>query len=399
MNGDKKVILHLTFDGIQFDGLYPFFEKMDKYENRYLLDQLGKNQQIRYIKNTDKLLMADTLEEWGEIVSNQDVDIIYLHGLWQSYLKAVDFIRQNVVVMWWCYGMEIYENVNRWPPLLLLKIYKPLTHKFLLRHTTVLHAINIELSYSFPILFKLLISIFNFLKGNYKNKLIRMLSRMDYAFTPLSTELVEIKKRHRYIKAKPFVLRREMEKGVLDVHNEAGCILLEHSANTTNNHLDIIDAINKKALDLNERDIYIPLSYGEKIIAEQVKKEAKFGGANVHCLMDALPFEEYSAMMNSCTHAIYGMVRQSGLGNINLCFQKGIKVFFFKDSILYRHFKSEGYYVYSIEDDLDDNSIREPLLPDQALSNYDKFYSRFINVGSYQQQFDNIIKDKEYDEH
>lgn len=393
MNGDKKVILHIVFDGILFDRVYSQFEAMEKYENRYLLDQLGKNQKIKYIKNTEKLLIADTLEEWGEVISNPDVDIIYLHGLWQSYFKAIDYIREDVVVMWWCYGMEIYENVNRWPPLLPLKIYKPQTHKFLLRHTTVLHAINIELSYSFPRLSILLISIFNLLKGNYKNKLIQLLSRIDFAFTPLSTELNELKKRHNYIKAKPFVLRGKQEKKPLDIHNDTGCILLEHSANLTNNHLDIIAAIRKKALNLNERDIYIPLSYGEKKMAERVKNEAKFEGANVHCLMDALPFEEYSKMMNSCTHAIYGMIRQSGLGNIYLCFRKGIKVFFFKDSILYKHFKSEGYYVLSIEDDLNDASIREPLTPEQAKNNYDKFFATFDgSAGTYDQQFDKILK-------
>ena len=390
MNGDKKVILHLVFDGILFDRVYPRFEEMEKYENRYLFNQLGKNRVFKYIKKTDKLIIADTLEEWGRVVSNPDVDFTTL----RADKDKVDFIRPNVMVMWWCYGMEIYENVNKWPPLLPLRIYKPKTHWFLIRNSTLLHIINIELSYSFPKLYFLLISFYNILKGNRRNRLLQLLSRIDYAFTPLSTELDEIKRRHSFIKAKPFVLRGKQDKEPLDVHDRTGCILLEHSANTTNNHLDIIASIKKKKIDLNERDIYIPLSYGEKIIADRVKNEAKFEGANVHCLMDPLPFDKYSAMMNSCTHAIYGMVRQSGLGNIYLCFQKGIKVFFFKDSILYKHFKTEGFYVFSIEDDLDDNSIREPLLPDQALCNYEKFYLLFNNIGSYQLQFDNILKDK-----
>ena len=61
--------------------------------------------------------------------------------------------------------------------------------------------------------------------------------------------------------------------------------------------------------------------------------------------------------MSGCTHAIFGMIRQSGLGNIYLCFRKGIKVFLFKDSILYKQFKTDGYHVFSIEDELNDNSI------------------------------------------
>lgn len=393
MHGDKKVILHLTFDGVLFDQVYARFEGMEKYENRYLIVQLGRNQEFRCIKNTEKLLVADTLEEWGEIVSDPDVDIIYLHGLWQSYLNAVDFIRPNVVVMWWCYGMEIYENVNRWPPLLPLKIYKPRTHRFLLHNSSLFHALNIELSYSFPKLYILLISIYNLLRGTHGNKLIQMLSRIDFASTPLSTELVEIKRKHTFIKAKPFVLRGLIEKKPLETHREPGCIILEHSANITNNHLDIVAFLKKKRLNLNGRDVYLPLSYGEKKLAERVKKEAKFAGANVHCLMDILPFNEYSEMMNNCTHAIYGMIRQSGLGNIYLCFRKGIKVFFFKDSILYKHFKSEGYQVFSIDDDLNDISIREPLTPEQAKNNYDIFYTTFNgSVGTYDQQFDNILK-------
>jgi len=393
MNGNKKVILHLVFDGILFDAVYPRFERMEKYENRYLLDQLGKSQQIRYIKNTEKILIADTLDEWGKIISDKDVDIIYLHGLWQSYINAVDYIRDNVVVMWWCYGMEIYENVHKWPPLLPLKIYKPKTYKFLIQNSTLLHALNIVLSYSFPKIYVIIFSIYNLLKGNCNSKFTNFLSRIDFAFTPLPLELVEIKKKHKNIKARPFKLQGLLEIKPLNIHKEPESILIEHSANITNNHLDIIAFIKKKRLNLNERDVYIPLSYGDNKLAERVKIEAKFPGANVHCLMNVLPFNEYSVMMNSCSHAIYGMIRQSGLGNIFLCFRKGIKVFFFKDSMLFKHFKSEGYHVFSIEDDLNDISIKEPLTPEEAKNNYNIFFTKFGgDVGTYEQQFDKILK-------
>lgn len=393
MNGNKKVILHLTFDGILFDQVYPRFEEMEKYENRYLYGGVSKNYKFKYIKNGAKIIQCGSFDSWRDVISDPEVDIIYLHGLWQSYLDAVDFIRQDVVVMWWCYGMEIYENALKWPPLLHLKLYKPKTHWYYLTHMTGLHYLSSELSYEFPRLYILLIKTYYLLTGKRSDKLKQLLSRIDYAFTPLSKELVELKRRHSFIKAEPYVIRGLIEKKPLEIHKEPGCIILEHSANITNNHLDIIAFLKKEKLDLKERDIYIPLSYGEKKMAERVKKEAKFSGANVHCLMDILPFNEYSEMMNSCTHAIYGMIRQSGLGNIYLCFRKGIKVFFFKDSILYKHFKSEGYQVFSIEDDLNDISIREPLTPEQAKNNYDIFYTTFNgSVGTYDQQFDNILK-------
>ena len=393
MNGEKKVILHLVFDGVLFDQVYPRFEAMERYENRYLLDVLGKNREVSYIKNTDKLIKAETLEEWCSVISNSEIDIIYLHGLWQSYLNAVDYIQKDVVVMWWCYGMDIYENVLRWPPLFPVRLYKPKTHWFCYRYLLGRHFITSELSFYFPKLYTLLVKLYNRFTDNRDKKLIHLLSRIDYAFTPLEIELIELKKRHPYIKAKPFRLRGVIEKEPIEIHEKTGGLLLEHSANISNNHLDIIAAFKKKKLHMQGRNIYVPLSYGDKRLAERVKEEANFKGANIHCLMEALPFNEYKEMMSDCSHAVFGMIRQSGLGNIYLCIRKGIKVYFFKDSILYKQFKSSGYHVFSIEDDLNDESISEPLSYEQARTNYEIFYSKFNGIlGTYQQQFDNIIK-------
>ena len=392
MNGNKRVILHLTFDGILFDRVFPTFEQMETYENRYLLGELGSKKPLRYIKNTEKLIRVDTIEEWKKVVSDPQVDIIYLHGLWNDYLKAVDCIGDHVVVMWWCYGMEIYENVLACPPLLPQKLYKPRTHWYSLMHLGNLHNFTAELSYAMPKLYIMMIKLFYFIKGRKGNGLKRLLSRIDYIFTPLESEFVGLKRNNPGIKAKRYILRRPMKKGVLDIHQQTGSILLEHSANLTNNHLDILAAIKKKSIDLIERNVYIPLSYGDKKLANRVKEKAVIKGANVHCLMEPLSYNEYTDLMSGCTHAIFGMLRQSGLGNIYLCFQKGIKVFLFRDSILFKQFKNDGYYVFSIEDDLNDSNIKAPLTPEQALHNYNLFYTQFDgSAGSYEQQFDKII--------
>lgn len=393
MNGEKKVILHLIFDGVLFDRVYPRFEEMKYYENRYLLGIVCGNNQFKHINNIEKIIQCDTIESWGRIISDQDVDIVYLHGLWIDYLKAIDYIRDDVVVMWWCYGMEIYESIFGWPPLLPMKIFKPRTHWLYLKYMGRKNIIQTEIMYFSPKLYVFLKKVFNYLTGRNDEKLYRMLSRIDFAWTPLDVELYEIKKRCSYIKAKPYSLWGKVEKTPLIFHNGPGGVLLEHSANISNNHLDIIAYIKKSKLNLRGRDIFIPLGYGQKYLAEIIEKKAVFDGAVTHCMMESIPYQEYDRMMSNCTHAIFGMIRQSGLGNINLCFKKGIKVFFFKDSMLYKQFKADGYYVYSIENDLNDNSIKEPLTSEQARFNYNKFYSRFDNCEeNYEEQFDNILK-------
>lgn len=393
MNGGKRVILHITFDGILFDQVYPKFEEMDGYENRYLLHSFGVDINLRYIKNYEKIIIVDTLEKWGKIIEDPSVDIIYLHGLWISYFRAFDFIRPNVIVMWWCFGMEIYENCLGWPPLLPLKIYKPKTRWFRLRYMIGKKILFDDFSRISPGLYVFFLKTYHFIRGKRIDELKSVLSRIDFAFTPLEMELIELKKRYPYIKAQPFRLRNHFVKESVPEHTSAGGILLEHSANITNNHLDIIAAIKTKKIILRKRDVYIPLNYGTQKLAQRVKSEADFEGANVNCLMDPLSFQEYSNLLSNCTHALFGMIRQSGLGNITLCFRKGIKIFFFKDSILYKHFRSQGFYVFSIEEDLNTDSISEPLSPSQAQHNADLFYSQRTSPGTYKQQFDNFLKE------
>lgn len=392
MNGEKKVILHLVFDGVLFDQVYPRFEAMERYENRYLLGTIASTKQFIFIKNTEKIIRTESLAQWRGIISDPQVDIIYLHGLWRDYLKAVDYIQDNVVVMWWCYGMEIYENVFGQPALMGLNVYKPRTLRFYLSDGPFYIRISHKLLHYHPRLYNVIRGIFNGVFRRPERKLKKMLSRIDFAWTPLEIELEELKSIHPYIKAKPFKLISSANKETLDIHYQTGDILLEHSAHISNNHLDIIDFIKNKNLNLKGRNIYIPLSYGIKKMAERVKEESQFEGANIHCLMESLPFNEYKEMMSGCSHAIFGMVRQSGLGNVYLCFRKGIKVFLFKDSILYKQFKSDGYHVFSIEDDLNDISISEPLPFNHANENYELFYSKLSNsIGTYQQQFDKIL--------
>lgn len=392
MNGNKKVILHLTFDGILFDRMYSRFEKMEGYENRYLLETIGGANQLKYIKNIEKIERADSLDEWGKIVSDPQVDILFLHGLWRGYLKAVDLIQSNVKVMWWCYGMEIYENVFGRPALMGLNIYKPRTLRFYLScgpfYIRLLH----RLLLFHPRLYVLIRMSFDIVFRKPERNLKKMLSRIDYVWTPLETEFDEFKKRHPYIKGKPYRLRPVVNKDDVEIHNQTGGILLEHSANITNNHLDILDSIKRKKINLSGRTIYIPLSYGEKKMARLVEEEAKFEGATVHCLKNPLPLNDYNEMISSCSHAVYGMLRQSGLGNVYLCFRKGIKVFFFEDSILFKQFKKDGYYVYSIENDLNDHSIESPLTPEEAIHNYNLFYTQFeCSNRTFEQQFDAIL--------
>lgn len=397
MNGNKKVILHIVFDGILFDKVYPAFDKMDGYENIYLLNRINvSSTDLLFIKSTNKITVANSLEEWGNMVGDIQNDIIYFHGLWKDSLKAVDFIRKEAVVIWWCYGYEIYGNEFGWAPLLPVKVYKPKTLRFILKHSkTPRLFFKTSMTWIFPRLFDVIQRIRYCICGKrFIHK--ELLSRIDYAWTPLPVELVELKKRHAFIKAKPFKLGAAAQPWAYEYQKKVGNILFDHSAMSNNNHIDLLSVT--KRLHFEGRHVYVPLSYGNSDVMDYMLKHASFKGGETHFLTEVIPSEEYRGLVANCSHALFGTIRQSGLGNANIMLRKGVKMFYYEDSMMYKQLKRDGYYVFSIEKDLNDDSIREPLSEEMAEHNYNLFYKNYYSSREpHQQFFDRVLAEKNHE--
>ena len=78
-------------------------------------------------------------------------------------------------------------------------------------------------------------------------------------------------------------------------------------------------------------------------------------------LEDFIPFKEYISYLDSITHAVFGQIRQQAIGNINFCFERGIKIYLYSDSIIYKQLNKWGYIIYTIENDLTSDSLNEVL--------------------------------------
>lgn len=396
MNGQKKVILHIVGNSIWYEKMYPKFEKMEGYENRYLFRSVGRDKtSVTDIKDTTNVIFAKTMQEWGDIISDPQNDIIHFLGLWKDATKAVDYIREEAIVAWWVFGMEIYHNEYGWAPLMRINIYKPRTFSFLLRHArTVRSFVANVLSYKIPGLYDVLQS----LRYTIQRKRIihkEMLSRVDYAYTPLPIELELLKKYYPCIKAVPYNFGSATTKMPFEYKEETGNVLFDHSAMTNNNHIDTLSYL--KTVDLKDREVIIPLSYGDEDIKNFMLNHASFDGAKTRFLTDVLPQKEYIELLSSCSHAIFGTIRQSGVGNVNILLRKGVKIYFFEDSIMYKYYKREGYYVFSIEKDLNNDSIKTPLTREMASHNYDLYYERKpLSNKTYKDSFDSMLEQKQH---
>lgn len=399
MNGSKKVILHIICDSIWYEKMYPIFEQMDNYENLYLFRSAGVNKNyVKEIKDTSNVIFAQNIQEWGRIINDPKNDIIHFQGLWKDSAKAVDYIRKEAVVAWWVFGMDIYHNVFGWAPLMRINIYKPRTFFFILRHSkTVKSYVSTVLTYKLPSIYDFLQRMRYFVQRKKRIYHKEILSRIDYAYTPLPIELDMLKKIHPYIKAISFNYGGATVKMPYEYKEKVGYILFDHSAISNNNHLDIIPHLKKT--NIEDREVFIPLSYGDELVRDYMFKHAFFKGAKTHFLTEMLERQEYNELLSNCSHALFGTIRQSGVGNVNILLRKGVKIFFFENSIMYKHFKREGYYVFSIEKDLNDESIKTPLTEEMALHNYNLFYEHHpLSNKTYKDSFDSMLEQKHNNE-
>jgi hypothetical protein len=92
-------------------------------------------------------------------------------------------------------------------------------------------------------------------------------------------------------------------------------ILIGNSADSSNNHAEIIDKIKK--LKCSSVKIIAPLSYGEKEYARQIAElgEREFG-ENFIAITNFMSHEEYLKILAGVDIAVFNHRRQQGMGNI-----------------------------------------------------------------------------------
>ena len=104
--------------------------------------------------------------------------------------------------------------------------------------------------------------------------------------------------------------------------------------------------------------------------------------------------EEYFALFDKVTHAVFGVIRQQAMGNIFRCLSQGIKVFLYEDSIVYKQLKLDGYHVYTIDDDLKGDALQHPLSFEEATQNI-TLYNNLARVKAddSKNEFENLINE------
>ena len=105
-----------------------------------------------------------------------------------------------------------------------------------------------------------------------------------------------------------------------------------------------------------------------------------------------MALNDYYALMDTYSYAVYGVIRQQAMGNIFGCLAKGIKVFLYRDSLVYKFLKEDGFVVFAIED-MDGSSFMKPLALTEIEQNREALLKKRQYVNTiYEKAIEEIIQ-------
>ena len=122
-------------------------------------------------------------------------------------------------------------------------------------------------------------------------------------------------------------------------------ILLGNSASFTNNHIEAIDRLTE--ILPAERKVLLPLSYGDKSLADYIEKYAfdKLGHKQVKVLRDFMPIDAYQQLISKCEIVVMNHLRQQAVGNIVQALSMGAHVYLQDISTVFSYLKERGFII------------------------------------------------------
>ena len=359
MNKSEIVILHVFKDEKFFDPTSEHYDSLENVRNLYYLYTPDNQYKFKYIKYKEKVILIFDPKEYHRLFSSKEIDVILFHSLRPQFIMLFRYIDKQKIVIWWSWGGDLYNKIfKELSPLVHVDLYKPLTEQYIKHEYRKKRTGGI-----IPLLLKI--------KHWYYQR--KAIGRIDYFIPCLPIEHKLLCKQQPRFRAKLFPNPYRIRDFPFVSHQKPGNILVGNSLTYSNNHLDIFKVI--RNISIKEgRKFVIPVNYGwGDAFGNNPENLIGISGMNpesVIWLKEYLDRETYFKLFSKMTHAVFGVLRQQALGNIRKCLREGIKVYLYRDSIVAEELRREGYVFYTIEDDLNEESLNECLSLQDAMHNY-----------------------------
>jgi len=343
--------LHCCCDEKFIMGMISLFEEDTTEVNDYVV--VSESNMLKYVDNS-LVRVISPKQLYDECLK---YDVIFIHYLKSYFFNIIPNLPSSIRVVWFGWGGDMYDGNNA---IVKSNYYDRLTEKYVRRNSSILKQVGGKIKYYITT----------------KHKRNNTLERIDYFSGVFPYEYDLIKSAIKGFKAEPLdfyygstsFFVPEKPSDVYDI-NEKQNIIVGNSAAYTNNHLDALIKIKESGWTNNSGKVIIPLSYGgeEKYKDEIIKLGKDLFDNSFVPLMTFLPLDEYQKMVCSCKAAVFYHKRQQASDNVFMQILNGARVFMSSDNPMFAYLKSQGYKVFSLEED--SQLINIPLSLEEVILN------------------------------
>jgi len=211
-------------------------------------------------------------------------------------------------------------------------------------------------------------------------KIDNVLTWMTTEYAYAKSNIPSLRARHKFFFYENQIPYQKLDERSAEsriINKDVPLIMVGNSGYPTNNHLDVIDYIEKHGI---KADLCIPVSYGDKgYITFLKRKLASYSNGTVTFVDKFMDFDEYLNLLYSADAFVMNSIRPQGYGNVLMMLYLGKPVFMNERNISAQDLKKHGVVT---SDWREMNSI---LLHKSSAQNKDAIanllsHSRLINV-------------------
>jgi dTDP-N-acetylfucosamine:lipid II N-acetylfucosaminyltransferase len=344
MNERKFSILHIASDEKFIDAANYIFEKAFPQSNDFIITHPRFNRKLTFVKKGENIEILYYGRNLVRVLTErvQKYNCIILHGITElnSTVFLASKVKNKFIGIFW--GAELYTQEN-FPekslvgeltasiklnePDKLKERIKKIISQFIYNKPLIIKDATKSAAYELVYFGVPYEEEFDFLK---EKKLISANCRLiPFTYYPLE-----------------FIMRGN-DLSIITGND----IFLGNSASFTNNHLEAFQIL--KQMNIGNRKIVVPLSYGNSLYAEYIQKEgSKLFNAGFKPLRTFMPLNEYTRELQSCGITIMNHFRQQAVGNILTMLWLGSKVYLNESNTVFHFLRRIGVKIFSIEKDL-----------------------------------------------
>lgn len=378
MENLNNKIIHICDDEKFINNANYLFEKAFPKRNLFIVFGSFETKLIHVSKDKNVVILSK-----NEIIKKLESfkGFLIFHSLQTKYLGILNRINHvDVSTIWLAFGFETYSDPNLYSN---KKLYDKITYLKYGKKTSIKDNMFYRNLYR---------KIKKGLVISKTEERVHLTQKIDYLGASFVQEY-KLLSRIYDRKFKFFEFWYYPLEKIVDINHCAlplnNTILLGNSASITNNHLDVLDKLTKNKINKN---LVLPLSYGEVDYRNDVINEFKVYEKDVFILKYFMSIKEYNKIISSCKFAIFNTRRQQAVGNIIALLWYGAKIFISEKNTFYGYLKSLRIIVFSYEKDLKIKKLRQGLSETEILNNR-KILMNFLSEDNIVKQMKKSLKD------